>query len=52
MSLGHGAKRKRSVDDQGQTTKRQKTGARWVLGLGNITEFYLSLEQSQSSHWN
>ena len=38
-SLGHGAKRKRSVDDQGQTAKRQKTGARWVLSLGNITEF-------------
>ena len=47
-SLGHGAKRKRSVDDQGQTTKRQKTGARWVLSLGNINEFYLSLKQSQS----
>lgn len=28
VCVGHGAKRKRSIDDQGQTTKRQKTGAR------------------------
>ena len=47
VSVGHGAKRKRSVDDQGQTTKRQKTGARWVLGLCNVTELYLSLKSSQ-----
>jgi len=48
MPLGHGAKRKRSVDDQGQTTKRQKTGSRLVHRLDNITELYLSLKQSQS----
>ena len=55
--LGHGAKRKRSVDDPGQATKRQKTGARWVLSLGNITEFYnhkVVYEQNNwhNSHWN
>lgn len=49
MSLGHGAKRKRSVDDQGQTTKRQKTRARWVHGLSNITEFYLSLNKTKQN---
>ena len=37
MSLcaGHGSKRKRSTGDEGQTAKRQKTGARYVLIFHN-----------------